>query len=112
MKKLSGLACVVVLTVGTGCGVGYPVGSVYNGTTTPHGMSKNETAATFQGQMKPGPKNGEACATGILGLAAWGDASLGAAKKAGAITDVHSVEFRGYNILGVYTQGCTVVNGN
>jgi len=91
----------------TGCGVTYPTGSVYTGTTTPHGMDRLEAS----GQAKTGDKSGEACATGILGLAAWGDASLAAAKKAGTISDVHSTEFRGFNILGIYTQGCTVVHG-
>ena len=31
---------------------------------------------------------------------------------AGGITDVHSVEFGGMSILGIYTQGCTIVYGN
>lgn len=90
-----------------GCGVGYPVGSLYNGTTVPHGASKLEMA----GAGKSGDKVGESCATGILAIVAFGDASTDAAKKAGGITDVHSVEFKGTNILGIYTKGCTEVHG-
>jgi TRL-like protein family len=93
--------------IAIGCGYGYPVGSLYTGTQVPHGMNRNETS----GPAKTGDKHGEACATGILGAAAFGDASLDAAKKAGGITEVHSVEFHGTNILGLYTQGCTEVHG-
>ncbi len=110
MKKIISVAVMgTLLAIGVGCGAtgGYPYGGVYNGTTTPHGMNKNE----ISGAAKSGDKNGESCATGILGLAAFGDASLDAAKKAAAVTDVHSVEFRNFSILGLYTQGCTVVHG-
>jgi hypothetical protein len=55
---------------------------------------------------------GQACATGIMGAVAWGDASLDAAKKAGSITEVHSVEFKPTVVaLGIYYQACTVVHG-
>ena len=64
------------------------------------------------GPVRTGDKVGEACATGILALVAWGDASLDAAKKAGAITEVHSVEFKPTAVLfGIYYQACTVVHG-
>jgi hypothetical protein len=92
-----------------GCGVTYPVGSIYSGTQTPHGMMRLEGA----GAGKGGAKTGEACASGfIFNAIAIGDATLAAAKKAGGVTDVHSVEFGGTNILGLYTQGCTIVYGN
>jgi hypothetical protein len=97
----------VLATFLTGCGVTYPTGSIYQATTTPSAIDKAEVAGT----AKTGDKAGESCATGILALAAFGDASLDAAKKAGSITDIHSVEFRGMSILGIYTQGCTVVHG-
>ena len=98
----------LVAVASIGCGAfGYPIGSIYTGTKVPHGMSLLEGSGPGKGDTK----QGEACATGILGIAAFGDASLDAAKKAGGITDVHSVEFRGLNILGIYTQGCTVAHG-
>lgn len=93
-----------------GCGFlggGYPSGSLYTGVQQPHGMDRNETS----GAGKTGDKHGEACATGILYAVAFGDASLDAAKKAGGVTEVHSVEFHGTNILGIYMQGCTEVHG-
>lgn len=90
-----------------GCGVGYPTGSLYSGIQIPHGMDRAEVS----GAAKSGDKHGEACATGILSLVAFGDASLDAAKKAAGVTEVHSVEFHGTNILGIYMQGCTEVHG-
>jgi hypothetical protein len=92
----------------TGCAaLGYPTGSIYTGTDTPHGMQRLQGG----GANKGGTARGEACATGILGLVAFGDASLAAAKKAGGITDVHSVEYSGTSILGIYSRGCTVAIG-
>jgi hypothetical protein len=99
------LAAVVI----AGCrGGGYPVGIIYNSTEVPHEMDRAEIA----GQARGGDKTGEACATGVLGLVAWGDASLYAAKKAGDITEVHSVEFRPTAVLfGAYYQACTTAHG-
>jgi hypothetical protein len=92
-----------------GClGSGYPIGVVYNGTKMPHQMDRMEAA----GPGRAADKEGTACATGILGAVAWGDASLDAAKKAGAISEVHSVEFKPTVVaFGIYYQACTVVHG-
>jgi hypothetical protein len=89
-----------------GCGVSYPVGWIYNGTTVPH-----NTRVNAEGDGKAADKMGEACASGILGLAAWGDASTDAAKKAGGVSSVYTEEFRGFSILGIWQQGCTQVTG-
>ena len=72
------------ILIGCGFAGGYPVGSIYTGTQVPHGINRNETS----GPGKTGDKKGEACATGILNLAAFGDASLDAAKKAGGVTEL------------------------
>lgn len=107
LKFATGGALAMILL---GCGFvqGYPSGSLYTGVQQPHGINRNETS----GPGKSGDKSGEACATGILSAVAFGDASLDAAKKAGGVTEVHSVEFHQSSILGwVYTQGCTEVHG-
>lgn len=57
-------------------------------------------------------KVGQACATNILGLIATGDSSIDAAKKAGGIKDVSSVDHDSTSILGLYGTFCTVVKGN
>jgi hypothetical protein len=56
-------------------------------------------------------KTGKACATGILGLVATGDASIDAAKKAGGVIQVSSVDHSSKSILGIWTEFCTIVNG-
>jgi len=87
----------------------YPAGIIYNGTTAPSMLDRVETS----GAGKAGTKVGKACSTGILGVAAFGDASLDAAKRAGQITDVHSMEYEATAVLGfIYSQVCTVVHGN
>jgi len=95
-----------VLIVGIGCG-GYPSGSLYDSTTVPHGVDRQE----LSGPGKAGEKGGETCATGILGIVSFGDASVDAAKKEAKVTEQSSVEFRHFSILGIYTQGCTEVHG-
>jgi hypothetical protein len=57
-------------------------------------------------------KTGQACANNILGLISTGDASIDAAKKAGGITTVASVDHDSTSILGLYGTFCTVVKGN
>lgn len=56
-------------------------------------------------------KEGKACASNILGIVATGDASIDAAKKAGGIKEVSSVDFQSTSILGLYAQFCTIVRG-
>ena len=74
----------------------------------PHQMDHMEAT----GPARTGGKVGQACAKGILGAVACGDASLDAAKKAGSITEVHSVEFKPTLVaLGIYYKACTIVHG-
>jgi hypothetical protein len=100
------------LTLASGClpltSQGYPVGVVYNDTKAPSGLDRAETT----GDNKAAPKTGRACSAGVLGVAAWGDASIDAAKKAGGITSVHSIEYEATAVLGlVYVNVCTIVHG-
>ncbi len=88
---------------------GYPVGIFYNGTRAPSLLNRVEAG----GANKASTKSGRACASGILGVAAFGDASIDAAKKQGGISTVNSVEYDGTNyVLGIYVQACTIVHGN
>jgi len=102
---VGGFAAIIL----TGCSFlgGYPSGSLYTGSQVPSGINRLETS----GPGKTGDKKGEACVTGILSIVAFGDGSLDAAKKAGGVTELHSIEFHQTNILGIYTQGCTEVHG-
>lgn len=54
-------------------------------------------------------KHGQACASNVLGLVAFGDNSVEAAKKSGGIREVASVDYDMFNILGIYQKKCTHV---
>ena len=51
----------------------------------------------------------KACGQSILGWVATGDASVSAAKAAGGITTVASVDHSAKNILGILGEWCTIV---
>ncbi len=57
-----------------------------------------------------GTKTGRACAKNILGLYISGDMSIAAAKKAGRISKVTSVD-KDIKSYAVYAEVCTVVTG-
>jgi hypothetical protein len=107
MKNTMIAAAAVLSLAGLGGCATYPYGVIYDSTTTPHGMMR----VNGDGANKGGTKSGESCASGILGVAAWGDASVAAAKAAGGIKEVHSVEYKDTNYVFVYHVGCTVVHG-
>jgi hypothetical protein len=57
-------------------------------------------------------KTGRACAHGILGLVAWGDASQQAAARDGGISEVYAADETRMGVLAfVYREYCTVVSG-
>jgi hypothetical protein len=89
----------------SGCAMAAPglvYGGLYSGYTV--GASANNDTA--------GAKQGEACAMSILGIIGLGDASIGAAKQAGGISKVASVDHKAFNILGIYGNVCTIVKGD
>lgn len=55
---------------------------------------------------------GTACATNVLGLLAFGDASIEAAKRDGDIERVTTVDHQTTSILGLYAQFCTNAYGS
>lgn len=97
------LALVAIMAV-TGCAsVDSPVrGMIY-------GDVKHSTNAT---DANAASKTGSACAESYLGAVALGDASIQAAKSAGNISTVSSVDEQSTNILGFYAKYCTIVKGN
>lgn len=107
MKTGSRLSFAAIALVGlslSGCQiVASPMlGGIYN--ETKYGdVATDEAGAT---------KEGKACGTSILGWVATGDASIQAAKAAGGITKVASVDHSAKNILGVFGEWCTIVRGN
>ena len=107
MKTASRLSLATIALVGltlSGCQiVASPLaGGIYN--ETKYGdVATDEAGAT---------KEGKACGTSILGWVATGDASIQAAKAAGGVTKVASVDHSAKNILGIFGEWCTIVRGN
>ncbi len=58
-----------------------------------------------------GTREGRACAQSILGLFSTGDASIEAAKAAGGIQEVSSVDHHSTSILGIVGEFCTIARG-
>lgn len=108
MRKLTVALSLTLMTAGylslTGCQiVASPMaGGLYN--ETKYGdIATTHNSAT---------KEGKACGSSILGLVATGDASVAAAKAAGGITTVASVDHYAKNILGILGEWCTIVKGS
>jgi hypothetical protein len=57
----------------------------------PNGLLLTNTKIGSYGTGKGGSKTGEACAKSILGIVAFGDGSIEAAKKQGGIHEITSV---------------------
>jgi hypothetical protein len=94
MKKiLSMMSLLTFLAMIAGCATFMPIGSVYTELKLP-------IAATANGGQVS--KVGTATCTSVLTLVAWGDCSIEAAKKNGAVVKVYHVDWDAYNILGIY----------
>ena len=104
MKLLTTLLALAASVTVLGCGAvaapGIVTGAIYSGYTLGAGVGPGT-----------GTKTGEACAMSILGLVAVGDGSIDAAKQAGGITQVASVDHKSFSILGIYGNVCTEVHG-
>lgn len=68
---------------------------------------KGPVMATSQ----PGTKIGMSCARSVLGLVNTGNASIDAAKKAGNITTVSSVDYDTQGMYPFYGTTCLIVKG-
>ena len=102
MKKTFALVALASAFVLCSCGGGiHPTGALYTEVVDP-------VTATSTG----GAKVGKAVATSYLNLVATGDASIAAAKAAGGISSVSSVDIQRSSILGIINTYTTVVHGN
>lgn len=101
-KTLSVLSLVTAALLLTGCAAG----------PTPTGLGlitnvKGPIMATDQ----TGDKKGESCATSVIGLVNWGDASIEQAKAQGGIRQVVSVDYHTTGAYPFYGKTCTLVTG-
>ncbi len=103
--KLAAVSTVIALV--SGCATSIPVGVIYTG-----GDVNNGSTVVNANNKEVGAKTGKACMTSVLGLVAYGDNSVAAAKHDGDITNVSTIDYKVENILGAYGTYCTIVKGN
>ncbi len=111
---LSGICRSLIISlvaIGTGGCAGFftapvqpPIGLLYSSYEAVIDIDSEETQL--------GSKVGRSGASSILGLVATGDASVGAAAKAGGITTIRHVDYEFFTVLGVYGRFTTVVYGD
>jgi hypothetical protein len=108
MRKLSVFASLTIITAAylslTGCQIVQTpmLGFIYT----------EDKYGDFATIHPSATKEGKACGQSILGWVATGDASVAAAKAAGGITTVASVDHSAKNILGIIGEWCTIVKGS
>ena len=100
LVKLSSLF--ILASVITGCAAGL---------TPVTGVLFTEVAGPLDAGAASGGKKGMAKCTSILGAVATGDCSIEAAKRAGGISQVASVDYKTRSILGLFAEVTTVVTG-
>ena len=100
-KKLIMLTSILTISIFSGCAVRPNQALIYSNTTTPVNATSNT-----------GVKRGvsDECVN-ILGIVASGDCSINSAKKNGQISKVSTVDWRGINVLNVYSRGNTIITG-
>jgi uncharacterized protein YcfL len=102
MKKTLLLTTIAALLL-SGCAIRPTQALIYSDATAPLQATNVSAEATKTGES-------DEC-TNILGLIATGDCSIASAKKNGNISAVSSVDWKGTNILGIYSTGKTVITG-
>ena len=108
-KRLSSLLVLAPLAFSSGCITG-PVTPV----VPPGGIIFADISAPLDTDAEAttvGMKKGEATTSSVLGLVGWGDASTTAAAQAGGLTEIHHLDYRFYNILGIWQTYTTVAWG-
>lgn len=102
LKITSSVAIFAALATFSGCALQPTHALIYTNTNAPY----MATSADSTGKVG----ESEEC-TNILGLVATGDCSIATAAKNGNIKTVSTADWKGTNILGIYSTGKTVVTG-
>ncbi len=105
VRRFGFLLLFAALFVSTSCATSYdPPGGFFSTNVT-----VNRLVAT-PGEL--GSKWGEACATGVLGLFASGDAGIRMAAASGGIKVIKAVDYRVESTFIFYRKVCTIVYGD
>jgi len=106
-----GFAVLAVACLMSGCAayrapVMPPSAFVFSDIKAPLSTELNESTAV-------GTSQGAASASSVLGMFAWGDASVNTAAKQGGLSTVNYADYEYLSVLfGVYTRFTTVAHGN
>ena len=110
MRKVVLLVCVVaVCLLAMGCaGIAWapvvpPPAFVYTDYKAPIDIDASNTPI--------GGKKGEGSTVNVLGLVAWGDASVKAAADEGGITRVEHIDYHMLSVLGLFSKFTVIVYG-
>jgi hypothetical protein len=103
LSRLFGAFCIASML--TACAVPLPsAGPGLLFTSAKEGISANNNV--------PQNKNGEACAINVLGIVSMGDATVYEATRKARITQVATIDRSYFGVLGIFSQGCTLVTGD
>ena len=81
-----------------------PQGAAFSNVKAPISTDYNE-------QTPVPSEKGETSSTAILGLVAWGDASVGGAAEKGNLSQVNYVDYTYLNVLGIYQRFTVTAHG-
>ena len=101
LLKVATITAGVVLL--SGCAMYTPNGAIATNVLMGQSTGNSNVAAT---------KTGVACAHSVLGLVAWGDASIRTAAATAGITRIAYSDYSVSNVLGFYGTYCTTVYGS
>lgn len=103
MKKAI-IALILAASTMSGCAVvGAPVSNGF--------LVTNLRGPGHATSLVDSPKQGTGCSTNVLGLFATGDSSIDTAKRSARITEVASVDYDSFSVLGIYARFCVIVRG-
>lgn len=110
MRSMAVVALLLCLVVMSGCGMGYwapvipPLGGVFTATKGPIDTDVNQTTI--------GNRSGSASSICVLGMFAFGDASISTAAEDGNLSTVNHVDYSYLNVLGLFQSFTTIVYGD
>ncbi len=102
LKKIASTVVLSSVVFLGGCAMQPTHATVYSNATSPYMVTSAEA----------GSKVGESgTCKNLLGIIATGDCSIATAAKNGGIKTVSTVDWKGTNVLGLWSTGKTVVTG-
>lgn len=106
-RKLAVVALCGIFLLGAGCmtaPVVPPTGAAFSNVKAP-------ISTDFSEETTVASRQGETGSTCILGLVAWGDASVDGAVEKGNLSQINYVDYTYLNVLGIYQRFTVTAHG-